>query len=400
MADEEAAMQRTEKIQKAIEKNRLKEQQLAEQKEKEQERLALRKALRKEAIEKAEMTLPPIRAQIACASGLIAASERNSVYLRPNGLVAGTGIRRDGKKWGWYELPHPDAVAVATGAYTYLLLSDGTVLCTNHHTEDPSYYKEDRVEAWRDIKAISASKSHVLGLQKDGRVIAIGYNYFGACDVDGWRDVTAIAGDDKHSLGLKADGTVTATKVKNRQAMPNPSDVGEWRDIVAIAAGGGRSLGLRRDGTVVKAGFRNNSSWDDWFNIVAIDLGEEHAVGLRADGSVIAAGNNRDGQCNVENWRDMSAVAAGAYHTIGLRRDGTLLATGKNGWGQCDVNGTRIFPSYDSLPELRTLFQKKIALETEQLKMQPGFFTAKKRKEIDAQLEQIEIRIRQLTQNG
>jgi alpha-tubulin suppressor-like RCC1 family protein len=42
------------------------------------------------------------------------------------------------------------------------------------------------VSGWRNIVAISASATHVVGVTADGRVLAAGWNAKGQSEVDGW----------------------------------------------------------------------------------------------------------------------------------------------------------------------------------------------------------------------
>ncbi|MBD4424868.1 chromosome condensation regulator, partial [Xanthomonas citri pv. citri] len=49
---------------------------------------------------------------------------------------------------------------------------------------------------------------HVLGLMKDGRVLAAGDDSHGQCRTQAWRKVVAIAAGSRHSLGLRSDGSI------------------------------------------------------------------------------------------------------------------------------------------------------------------------------------------------
>ena len=43
------------------------------------------------------------------------------------------------------------------------------------------------VSGWHDIVAISAGRSHIVGLCSDGSVVATGEKAYGQCNVIGWK---------------------------------------------------------------------------------------------------------------------------------------------------------------------------------------------------------------------
>ena len=193
------------------------------------------------------------------------------------------------------------------------------------------------VGEWRDIIAVSAGGSHTIGLRADGTVIAVGgtSNFRG---IDTWQDIIAVAAGFSHTVGLRVDGTVVATGDGNRNGQ---LDVDNWRDIVAISAGFMYTVGLRADGTVMAVGSNRDGQLNvnGWRDIVAISTAENHTVGLRANGTVIVVGNNSSGQLDVSDWHNIVAVSAGMSHTVGLRVDGTVVAVGANSHGELDVDG-------------------------------------------------------------
>ena len=210
-------------------------------------------------------------------------------------------------------------------SHTVGLKSNGTVVAVGWN-----YYGACNVSNWTDIIAVSAGSSHTVGLKSDGTVVAVGDNNDGQCDVHDWTDIVAISADGWHTVGLKADGTVVAVGTnEDRQC-----DVGNWTDIIAVSAGGSHTLGLKADGTVVAVG--TGLAGQD---IVAVSAGYDHSVGLKSDGTVVASGYNGNGVCDVSNWTDIIAVSAGSSHTVGLKSDGTVVAVGDNNYGQCDVSG-------------------------------------------------------------
>ena len=77
---------------------------------------------------------------------------------------------------------------------------------------------------WTDIVQVATSHAHTVGLEADGTMVAVGYNYSGPCDVGGWTDIVQVAAGSVHTVGLKSDGTVVA--VGNND--DGQCDVGRW----------------------------------------------------------------------------------------------------------------------------------------------------------------------------
>ena len=341
------------------------------------------------------------RSRYAPVQNMISVGDENTVGLKADGTVVAVGDNDHGQcdvsSWR-------DIVAVSAGEYcTVGLKADGTVVAVGHN-----FYGQCDVSDWRGIVAVSAGGYHSVGLKSDGTVVAVGYNEHGRCDVSGWRDIVAFSAGGRHTVGLKADGTVVAVGYND----DGQCDVSGWRDIVAVSAGIYHTVGLKSDGTVVAVG----SNWgqcdvSDWRGIVAVSAGGDHTVGLKSDGTVVAVGGNGRGQCDVSGWRDIVAVSAGRYHTVGLKSDGTVVAVGRNVEGQCDVSDWRLFQSVDTLEEEREEARKRReqekACHIAQLQQQradvqselanlKGLFTGKRRREIEAQLAEIDSKLKAL----
>ncbi|MDE7360527.1 MAG: TIR domain-containing protein [Oscillospiraceae bacterium] len=246
----------------------------------------------------------------------------------------------------------------------------------------------DEISRWEDVISISASGSyettHVVGIKKDGTVVAAGNNRFGQCDVDEWRDIVAISTGTHFTVGLKSDGNVVCVgEVLGRQKKEleqlrdviyiATTDSGtivcvssngevvkiareykgeeryitkveyltDWKDIVAVSTTWDHTVGLNADGTVVAIGDNDSGQCDvfGWTDIVAVGVGDDYTVGLKANGTVVAVGRNDNGQCDVSEWTDIVLISIGAVHTVGLKADGTVVATGGNNEGKCDVSG-------------------------------------------------------------
>ncbi|WP_330387324.1 hypothetical protein, partial [[Clostridium] polysaccharolyticum] len=110
------------------------------------------------------------------------------------------------------------------------LKSDGTVICSKYEIKGPDgkLIKNPHafhVSGWNDIIAISQSGYSLLGLKRDGSVVATGGNAHKQLDVSGWHDIVAIAAGDRVSIGLKSDGTVVIAGDCGRIALPDVSNM-------------------------------------------------------------------------------------------------------------------------------------------------------------------------------
>ena len=167
-----------------------------------------------------------------------------------------------------------------------------------------------------------AVRTHIVGVNADGTVVATGDNKYGQCEVSEWRDIVAVAVGERHTVCLHSDGTVVAAG-RNVDGQCNVSD---WTNIIAICAGEYHTVGLRSNGTVVATGYNEFCQCDvsAWRNIVAISAGEEHTLGLRSDGTVVATGKNKHCECDVWGWQNIISVCAVEGMSVGLKMDGTV----------------------------------------------------------------------------
>lgn len=244
-------------------------------------------------------------------------------------VMTAQGTERYGAK-DWYPI-----VALDAGqSHVVGLRKNGTVVARG----DNKFHQCD-TEAWEDIVAIAAGKNHTVGLRRDRRVVAAGDESSGQCSVHQWTRVTAIAAGFDHTLALRKNGTVLSTRHK----------VDGWTDVISIAAGPYFAAGLRKDGTVYAAGMSvdNHERVSKWKDVKAIAAGTSHLLGLCNDGRVyytrplgytfFGSSFGKSWIPYSDKWTDITDIAAGRNHSVGLRADGTVVAAGSNKYGQCDV---------------------------------------------------------------
>lgn len=134
-----------------------------------------------------------------------------------------------------------------------VLLGDGTVDFVS-----AGFFGRQHLDTleWTDIVAIDGLgvTGCIAGLTSEGTVVVSnhGVDENGAVYTDAfeWSDIIAISKGFESLLGLKRDGTVVAAG----NLRPGQEDIAEWTDIVAISAGQDIHVGLKSDGTIVMAG--------------------------------------------------------------------------------------------------------------------------------------------------
>jgi alpha-tubulin suppressor-like RCC1 family protein/DNA-directed RNA polymerase subunit RPC12/RpoP len=359
---------------------------------------ALEKEKRKgtERVKEATRLLKEARENLKLVSGCISSAKSSDwvVGLKSDGMLQSVDNE--------YNIPWDDIISVSIGGdyknYIVGLKSDGDVVVRG---------KPYTVSDWHDIVAISAGNKHTVGLKSDGTVVAVVDNYFVRCNVSDWHDIVAISAGNKHTVGLKSDGTVVATGVASE------CNVSTWSDIVSISCGCSYTIGLKSDGTVVVAGINSFGQCDvsDWHDIVAVSAGYYYTVGLKSDGTVVKAGHNENSQieCDVSDWHDIVDVTTGKGYIIGLKSDGTVVKTGEHS----EINW-KLFDDFDVFKEERKwivyrrerIRQNKDKIEqleselaelVKELNNLKGFFTGKRRKEIDERRNQIFIELKKLS---
>ena len=68
-------------------------------------------------------------------------------------------------------------------------------------------YEHEDVKGWTDLVAFHENNGLIVGLKKDGTVVASGETKYGACNVSDWTDIVAVKTNYKYTIGKKSDGT-------------------------------------------------------------------------------------------------------------------------------------------------------------------------------------------------
>lgn len=237
----------------------------------------------------------------------IYAKANYSVGINQNGKLLITGdITPQGESLrDWSNIKEVILLSEPKLEKAFGLTYNGTVMSSHGNAE---------VEKWSNIDHIYSSKNHIVGLKKDGTVIATGTNKMGQCNVDTWKDIIQIIAGSDYTLGLTTDGKVLlAGNVSSREAILN------WSDIIYLFSNDYLTIGLKSDGTLVSTSPSSNL-FDSWKNISSITLGPNCILGLEINGTLIGLNVS-----NLPTWNDISMIKAGDYQLCGLTTDGTLL---------------------------------------------------------------------------
>lgn len=194
----------------------------------------------------------------------ISTGQQYIVGLRSDGTLVAQGhngdhqVDIDGNDW-------TNIVSIATGwRHTVGLDSNGEIQITGLGSENQKKQINENKDNWTNIIAIAAgggsgdtsTTAYTVALRKDGTVVTTLTGKIEE-EVNSWKDIIAISAGDSHIVGLKSDGTVVTTQTGN-----SAEEMSEWTDIVAISAGYGFTLGLKKDGTVVATGYNQQGQRD------------------------------------------------------------------------------------------------------------------------------------------
>ena len=141
----------------------------------------------------------------------------------------------------------------------FLLMQDGSVACLDSGDDRFMIWQEPRPDfsEWTDVVDIDTVLWHpddIYYYEVFAAVMADGSVTISPRRVemltDGWTDMAKIGLGGSYVVGVKKDGTVLAAGRDERII----EDVSEWADIVDISCADTYCVGLRRDGTLVFAG--------------------------------------------------------------------------------------------------------------------------------------------------
>lgn len=168
-----------------------------------------------------------------------------------------------------------DIVSISTGwRHTIGLDSNGEIHITGLGSNRQLKYIEEHKNEWTNIVDIDAgggssweigTTPYTVALKQDNTVVTTLTGTI-AEEIAEWKNIVAISAGDSHIVGLKSDNTVITT-----QTGQSAEEIAKWTDIVAVSAGYGFTLGLKSDGSVVATGYDHDGQidveqWEDITN--------------------------------------------------------------------------------------------------------------------------------------
>ncbi len=260
--------------------------------------------------------------------------------------------------------------AIRTGKYHSLgLCEDGTVMFSGWNL-----HGQGNVSEWKGIRILRSTDTYTVGVDVEGKILTSGQKLpFDPqkLDMNEWKELIDLALSEHHMVGLRKNGTVVAVgdqTVPNRDDNGRLTDYAKWYGVRAIAAGDGFTAGLCYGGHVLTAG-RNDfgqCETETWNNVVFIGCGRSFTAALTADGRVLTAGHHMSGHSqglsseeigeavmaweksestgyepfHTEWMKDILAMKCGREHLVTVDVYGQVMADGLDLDGQCTSAST------------------------------------------------------------
>lgn len=218
-------------------------------------------------------------------------------------------------------------------------------------------YKIGEDLGWRNVKSLSSSRSHLVGLTRNGQVYIKAGSSYHFRGVETWTKVTLARAGYEITAGLCEDGTL-------RYIYNGDTDFFEvkGKNIIDITLYDRTGYGIDEEGTlfrfedgeiqiltrtsghVVQLGVINNIIYgltqegifkvlygadNDrilWRNVIRMVSGNYHLLGLTDQGEVLWLGNNSEQAEALNPDRNIINIFAGCYHSIAMDDTGCLFS--------------------------------------------------------------------------
>jgi len=331
---------------KEEEAERIRKAEEAQRKKEEAERERIRKEI--EAAEKAEaeriakeqaklaaQKAEKLRWRYLAGAGMIACSMYHCVAVKPDGTVVAVGKNDYGQcnVGGWKDIVQVVCDAFGTagltsrGTVVYTgdtlhqqrqctkwsnikelaitnqciigLRHDDTVVATTEGNNGAHFSSQPDVTTWKNITAIRAGEGHVLGVQDNGKIVAISRNYYGRCEEDYYMNGSSTAQDAAYGylasgIVLHKDGTCT-TAGTHYSYIKSPTEINKHNGIVKVHMLGSTPVAILADGKLIVEPDKDRRGRDsiaafikryNLTNVVAISGNHVLFAVLTADGRV------------------------------------------------------------------------------------------------------------------
>lgn len=204
------------------------------------------------------------------------------------------------------------------GEECFIVCDDGTVFMNNIAKEE---YPE--VEEWKEIISISSSSNSVVGLKKDGTVVATGDNYEGKLNTQEWSKIVQVEAGVWGTFAVRENKTlVYAGKLPENQK--ENFEKHQWNNLKAIE-GNWDLIGIDKDGNILSTIGDAFSKLTDIKQVALSNAGDEIAF---LDENGVATVYSLYGDRFLEKtWTDIQQITCYYSNLILLDFEGKILTS-------------------------------------------------------------------------
>lgn len=204
------------------------------------------------------------------------------------------------------------------GEECFIVCDDGTVFMNNIAKEE---YPE--VEEWKEIISISSSSNSVVGLKKDGTVVATGDNYEGKLNTKEWSKIVQVEAGVWGTFAVRENKTlVYAGKLPENQK--ENFEKHQWNNLKAIE-GNWDLIGIDKDGNILSTIGDAFSKLTDIKQVALSNAGDEIAF---LDENGVATVYSLYGDRFLEKtWTDIQQITYYYSNLILLDFEGKILTS-------------------------------------------------------------------------
>lgn len=204
------------------------------------------------------------------------------------------------------------------GEECFIVCDDGTVFMNNIAKEE---YPE--VKEWKEIISISSSSNSVVGLKKDGTVVATGDNYEGKLNTQEWSKIVQVEAGVWGTFAVRENKTlVYAGKLPENQK--ENFEKHQWNNLKAIE-GNWDLIGIDKDGNILSTIGDAFSKLTDIKQVALSNAGDEIAF---LDENGVATVYSLYGDRFLEKtWTDIQQITYYYSNLILLDFEGKILTS-------------------------------------------------------------------------
>ena len=195
-------------------------------------------------------------------------------------------------------------------------------------------YYWDNWQPWNDLMAVytmvSPDYGFFVGLKKNGRTVATGYNGEGQCDdINSWYDIKALVFFHHNAIGLTYSGEVVCSgSLKNNVIWQSQ------KYVKKVCVGNHHVSLLKTNGTVSILSFNDESVFtgevqNTLGGIVDIYVHGDRTYAIHNDGRVSIVGNSEYDETSIISCVGIKKIICEYAYTVALNKLGSLVFAGK-----------------------------------------------------------------------